>query len=374
MTTTTTPIQIPTELRPADGRFGSGPSKVRQEAVDRLRDVAPGLLGTSHRRPPVLQQVRRVREGLVTFFRPPDGYEIALGNGGASLFWDIAVHHLIEHRSAHAVFGEFSSKFTGMVSAAPFLADPVRIEAEPGTHPEVTAQDGVDAYALTHCETSTGVAMPISRPAPEGLVLVDATSAAGGLSVDLTQADAYYFSPQKCFASDGGLWVALLSPAAVERAQRLTAQRYVPALLDLPAALAATRKDQTINTPAIATLFLMGEQLDWMNARGGLAWAVEDCARKAAHLYDWAARSDYATPFVADPSQRSNVVCTIDFADEVAADEVTGALRANGIVDIEAYRKLGRNQVRVAVFPAVDLADVERLTAAIDYVVAHMRG
>ncbi len=363
-------ITIPAELLPADGRFGSGPSKVRQEAVARLADVAPLLLGTSHRRPGVRDQVRRVREGLRAFFDLPDDYEVALGNGGATLFWDIASYCLIRERSAHAVFGEFSAKFAAAVAATPFLADPVIVESDPGSHPALTDTGGVDAYALTHCETSTGVAMPAVRPG-KGLVLVDATSAAGGLPLNPTEVDAYYFSPQKAFASNGGLWLALLSPSAIARIDEVAATgRFVPAMLDLRIALDNSRQEQTYNTPSIATVFLMAEQLEWMNAKGGLAWAVKDCAAKAGHLYDWAEASDYATPFVTDPGQRSNVVCTIDLDERVPASEVTAVLRAYGVVDTEAYRTLGRNQLRIAVFPAVEAGDVQRLTGAIDHIAA----
>jgi len=367
-------ITIPAELLPADGRFGSGPSKVRQEAVARLADVAPQLLGTSHRRQGVRDQVRRIREGLRTFFDLPEGYEVALGNGGATLFWDIASHCLIRERSAHAVFGEFSAKFAAAVTATPFLADPVIVESAAGTHPTLAAVDDVDAYALSHCETSTGVAMPVSRPA-EGLVLVDATSGAGGLPLDPAEADAYYFSPQKCFGSNGGLWLALLSPTAIARSDEVAATgRYVPAMLDLRIALDNSRLEQTYNTPSIATVFLMAEQVEWMNAQGGLAWAVKDCAAKSGHLYDWAEASDYATPFVADPAQRSNVVCTIDLDERIPAADVNAALRAHGVVDTEAYRTLGRNQLRIAVFPAIDPGDVQRLTAAIDHIAAALDG
>lgn len=372
-------IVIPEHLRPADGRFGSGPSKVRQEGVESLAGAAAHLLGTSHRKAPVKARVQRLREGLTTFFSLPEGYEIAFGNGGATLFWDAAAFGLVRERSAHAVFGEFSSKFAAVTRSAPFLADPLVSEAPFGSHPVLHADPTADLYALTHNETSTGVAMPIERPdgisADQGIVAVDATSAAGALAFDPAQCDAYYFSPQKAFGSEGGLWIAVLSPAAIARLDEIAASgRYIPAMLDIRLALDNSRKDQTYNTPAIATLFLMGEQLDWMNAQGGLVWAAKDCAAKAVHLYDWAASRDWASPFVADPAKRSNVVCTIDLDESVRAEAVSSALIANGIVDTDAYRKLGRNQLRIAVFPAVDPGDVERLTAGIDHVVHALRG
>ncbi len=369
------PIQLPAELLPADGRFGCGPSKVRQEAVAGLYEAAPRLLGTSHRQAPVKELVGRIRAGLAELFALPEGYEVLLGNGGATLFWDAAAHHLVLERSAHAVFGEFSAKFAAAVEAAPWLKEPHVVRAEPGSAPELTPIDGVDAYALTHCETSTGVAQPVRRvvPADEALLLVDATSAAGGLVVDPEQFDAYYFSPQKAFGSEGGLWAALCSPAAVERIEHLAASgRYVPAVLDLKIALTNSRSNQTYNTPAVATLYLMAEQIDWLLERGGLTWAVEDCAAKAAHLYRWAEERPWASPFVTDAALRSNVVCTIDLDERVSAGDVCATLRANGIVDTDAYRKLGRNQLRIAVFPAVDRGDVERLTAAIDHIVERL--
>jgi len=372
-----TDLELPAALLPADGRFGSGPSKVPQEAVEALAKAAPTLLGTSHRRPAVKDLVRRVRTGLAELFALPSGYEVALGNGGATLFWDAAVASLIRERSAHAVFGEFSAKFASAVAAAPFLADPVRVESPPGTCPSLEAVAGVDAYALTHNETSTGVAMPVVRPpgADAGaLVLVDATSAAGALPVDPAAFDAYYFSPQKAFASEGGLWLALLSPAAVSRIDEIAAgDRYVPAMLDLRLALDNSRQDQTYNTPAIATLALLAESIEALLARGGLAAVADGCAATAQLLYDWATDRDWAEPFVADPAQRSPVVVTVDLDDSVPVADLTGVLRRHGIVDIEAYRKLGRNQIRIAVFPAVDAADVERLIAAIDHVAEALR-
>jgi phosphoserine aminotransferase len=368
-------ITIPPDLLPLDGRFGSGPSKVRQDAVDRLHVAAPALLGTSHRKPAVKDQVRRVRRGLAELFSLPDGYEVLLGNGGATLFWDAAAHHLVERRSAHAVFGEFSSKFAKVTGAAPWLDAPEVVAADPGTHPDLTPVEGVDAYALTHCETSTGVAMPVRRvaPAEEALTLVDATSAAGSLPVEASEFDVYYFSPQKGFASDGGLWLALCSPAAIARIEALAgSDRYVPTTLDLGVAVENSRADQTYNTPAVATVFLMAEQIDWMLANGGLDWSVAQCHAKSDHVYGWATDREWASPFVTDPEQRSGCVCTIDLDDRVSADEVSAVLRANGILDTEAYRKLGRNQLRIAVFPAVDLGDVERLTGAIDHVVEQL--
>ena len=365
-------IRIPADLLPADGRFGSGPSKVRPEAVTALEQAAGAVLGTSHRKPAVKDQVKRVRQGLQTFFQLPDGYEIVLGNGGATSFWDAAVHHLIVQRSAHAVFGEFSSKFAAAAKAAPFLDDPVIVESETGTHPELGPAEGVDAYALTHSETSTGVAQPVLRPAPatDALVLVDATSGAGSMMFDVEEVDAYYFSPQKAFGSEGGLWLALLSPAACARIEQLAASdRYVPTTLDLKVARDNSSKDQTYNTPSVSTLFLLAEQIDWLNERGGLKAAAEDCAAKAKTLWDWADARPWASCYVQDPAKRSPVVTTIDLDDAVPADTVSGVLRAHGVVDTEAYRKLGRNQLRIATFPAVDAGDVTALTACIDHVV-----
>ena len=370
------PLVIPADLLPADGRFGSGPSKVRPEALQRLVDTGTGYLGTSHRQRPVKDVVARVRAGLQDLFDLPAGYEVVLGNGGTTAFWDIATFTLIRERSQHLSFGEFSSKFAAAAKAAPFLADPSVIRSEPGSAPPPRAEAGVDAYALTHNETSTGVAMPIRRvdgADGDALVLVDATSGAGGLPVSAADFDAYYFAPQKSFASDGGLWIALLSPAAVARVTQVhESGRWVPAFLDLGIAIENSRLDQTYNTPALATLFLLAEQVEWLNRQGGLAWAVERTGESARRLYTWAEKVDYAAPFVADPGQRSAVVGTIDFADEVDAAAVATVLRANGIVDTEPYRKLGRNQLRVAMFPAVEPADVEALTASIDFVVSQL--
>jgi phosphoserine aminotransferase len=367
-------IVIPDALKPGDGRFGSGPSKVRPEALAALGASGSSYLGTSHRQKTVKDVVRRVREGLATLFGLPAGYEVVLGNGGTTAFWDIAVLNLIRERSQHLVFGEFSSKFADATKAAPFLADPSVVRSDPGTHPLPLAEAGVDVYALTHNETSTGVAMPLRRVAGAddgALVVVDATSGAGGLPVDVTETDVYYFAPQKSFASDGGLWLALMSPAAIARVGEVHATgRWVPAFSDLQIAVDNSRLDQTYNTPALATLFLLAEQVDWFNAHGGLAWTTERTADSSNRLYTWAEKSDFATPFVADPDQRSAVVGTVDFTDTVDATTVAKVLRANGIVDTEPYRKLGRNQLRIAMFPAVEPADVEALTACIDHVVA----
>jgi len=370
--TTLPDIRIPAALLPADGRFGSGPSKVRPEAVDALAARSRDWMGTSHRQEPVRSVVRRLRSGLASLFQLPDGYEVALGNGGTSLFWDAATFCLVQRRSQHLSFGEFSARFAAIAAAAPHLGPPQVIVAPAGTHPTPEAADDIDLYALTHNETSTGVAMEVRRPErASGLVAVDATSAAGGMRVDPTQFDAYYFAPQKCFSSDGGLWVALLSPAAVERVAALRdGGRWVPAILDLGLALENSRLDQTLNTPALATLFLLVAQLDWLLDQGGLEWAASRCDRSAEALYGWAEASTYATPFVAKPDERSPVVGTIDLDPAVDAATVSRVLRANGIVDTEAYRRLGRNQLRIAMYPAVGPDDVQALTACIDHVVS----
>lgn len=373
LTTDNLNIVIPADLRPGDGRFGSGPSKVRPEALAGLAATGRSYLGTSHRQPGVRSVVGRIRSGLRELFALPAGHEVVLGNGGATAFWDIATFGLIRERSQHLSFGEFSAKFAAAAKRAPFLDEPTVIDSGLGTHPQPRAEAGVDVYALTHNETSTGVAMPIRRVPgadPDALVLVDATSAAGGLPVEAANFDAYYFAPQKCFASDGGLWIALLSPAALARIKEIAAAgRWVPASYDLSIALENSRKDQTYNTPALATLFLLADQLEWLNDRGGLDWATARTADSASRIYTWAETTPYTSPFVADPAQRSNVVATIDFADSVDAKAISAALRANGIVDTEPYRKLGRNQLRVAMFPAVEPADVEALTGCVDYVV-----
>ena len=366
-------IKIPADIKPADGRFGAGPSKVRTEALDALAATGTSLLGTSHRQAPVKNLVGEVRAGVRDLFSLPEGYEVILGNGGSTAFWDVATHGLIESKSQHLNFGEFSSKFAKAAKAAPWLADPSIIASDPGTHPDPRAEAGVDVYALTHNETSTGVAAPIKRVtgADEGaLVLVDATSGAGGLPVDIAETDVYYFAPQKSFASDGGLWIGVFSPAALDRAARVHASgRHVPEFFSLPTAIDNSRKNQTYNTPALATLFLLNEQLKWLNTQGGLDFSTTRTATSARNLYGWAEESKYATPFVSDPAKRSNVIGTIDFADEIDAAAVAKTLRANGIVDTEPYRKLGRNQLRVAMFPAIDPADIQALTACIDYVI-----
>jgi len=368
-------LSIPPELLPADGRFGSGPSRVRPEAVAALAEAAPTYLGTSHRQSRVRSLVGRIRSGIAELFGIPEGYEVALGNGGASAFWDVAVFCLVEARSQHCSFGEFSARFAAAVAAAPHLEPPDVLVSPAGSHPLPVAIDGIDAYALTHNETSTGVSMEVARPggAGTGLVLVDGTSAAGGMAVDPTAFDAYYFSPQKCFAADGGLWLAVLSSAAIERAERLVGGgRYVPSSLDLVAALESSRKDQTTNTPALGTLFLLGNQLEWILAQGGLAWSAARSATSSGILYTWAERSALASPFVADPAMRSPVVVTIDFDGAVDAASLAAVLRANGILDTEPYRKLGRNQLRIATFPAIEPSDVEALTACIDYVLERL--
>ena len=373
---TTPQLQIPAELLPADGRFGAGPSKIRPAQLEALVATGRSYLGTSHRQAPVRDQVGRLRSGLRALFALPDGYEVVLGNGGATEFWDIATFGLISSRSQHLSFGEFSSKFAAAAAAAPFIEDPSVVKSDPGTHPLPVAEAGVDLYALTHNETSTGVMMPIARidGADEGaLVAVDATSGAGGLPVDAGQFDVYYFSPQKSFASDGGLWLALMSPAALERIAAVKATgRWVPASYDLAIALDNSRLDQTYNTPALATIFLMAEQVDWINAQGGLDWAVSRTRASSDALYGWADASPFASPFVEDPAMRSQVVGTIDFSADVDAAQVATVLRNNGVVDTEPYRKLGRNQLRVAMFPAIDPADVQALIACVDHVVERL--
>ena len=365
-------IRLPEAILPSDGRFGCGPSKVRTAQIDAIVAAATTTMGTSHRKPPVKRLVGAVRAGLRELFSLPDGWEIVLGNGGTTVFWDAATFGLIEQRSQHLVFGEFSSKFADAVAAAPHLGDPAIVAGEPGTHPVAVTDAEVDVYALTHNETSTGVAMQLTRPtASDGaLVAVDATSAAGGLRWDPAEVDIYYFAPQKCFSSDGGLWIAACSPAAVDRIERIAASgRWRPASLDLGIALTNSRSDQTYNTPAVATLVMLVEQLRWMNEQGGLAWCAARTDASAAVMYDWAESRDWATPFVVDPAQRSHVVATIDLDERVDAPTVSAVLRANGILDTDSYRKLGRNQLRIGMFPAIEPADVEALTVCIDHVV-----
>ena len=364
--------KIPEHLKPADGRFGCGPSKVRPGAVAAL--AAPGSpMGSSHRQAPVRDVVARIRSGLADLFALPDGYEVVLGNGGTTAFWDAAAFGLVRERALHLAYGEFSRKFASVTAGAPFLADPIVVESEPGDAPSPVADPAADALAWAHNETSTGVMVGVERPegAGDALVLVDATSGAGGLPVDVSEADAYYFAPQKSFGSDGGLWLALMSPAALERVSQLdgAADRWTPPFLSLASALESSRKEQTLNTPAVATLLLLADQVDWMLSGGGLDWCVARTRESSGHLYGWAAQTSFATPFVADPAKRSLVVGTIDFDERVDAAALAKTLRANGILDVEPYRKLGRNQLRVGMFPAVEPADVQALTACIDWVV-----
>ncbi len=371
---TQTVLKIPEQLKPSDGRFGSGPSRVRPEQLAHLAADGARVIGTSHRQRPVKELVGRIRSGLGELFTLPDGYEVALGNGGTTAFWDAASACLVRRRALHLTYGEFSSKFAACTRGAPFLEDPIVIEAQAGDAPAPVSDPDVDAIAWAHNETSTGVMVPVARPAASdhALVLIDATSGAGGLPVDVREADVYYFAPQKGFASDGGLWLALLSAAAVQRIEEIAASRpgdrWIPESLSLRTALENSRKDQTYNTPAIATLFLLGDQLDWMLEHGGLQGMVARTSESSSALYGWAERHSRATPFVADPAKRSLVVGTIDFAEDVDAAALAATLRANGIVDVEPYRKLGRNQLRIAMFPATDPDDVRALTACIDYV------
>jgi phosphoserine aminotransferase len=366
-------IDLPDDIRPRDGRFGSGPSLIRSEAVAALAEVAPSYLGTSHRQPTVRLAVAGLRNGLAELLALPDGYEIVLGNGGTTVFWDAAIFGLIERRSQHLSFGEFSSKFAAGVSAAPHLDDPTVIEAPPGTHSQAVAEDGIDLYALIHNETSTGVMMPLKRPTTEGLVAVDATSAAGGLRFDPSEVDVYYFAPQKALASDGGLWLAACSPAAIERIEQISSSgRWIPGSIDLKTALDNSRKDQTYNTPALATIFLALQQVEWINHNGGLEFAAGRCDRSADTIYGWAEASEVATPFVTDPAKRSRTVATIDFVDDVEAATISAVLRRNGVVDTESYRKLGRNQLRIALYPAIDPDDIAALCACIDHIVERL--
>jgi len=369
-------LSIPADLLPLDGRFGCGPSKVRPEQVDHLSSLGRSVLGTSHRQAPVRNLVGQIREGLTDLFSLPPGFEIVLGNGGSTAFWDIAAFGLVRERAQHLAFGEFSAKFGSVTQKAPFLGDSTIIEGAPGTLATPVAEAGVDVYAWPHNETSTGVMAPVKRVegADEGaLVLVDATSGAGGLPVDLAETDVYYFGPQKCFASDGGLWLAAFSPAALARVDEIAASgRWVPDFFSLPTAISNSRLNQTYNTPAVATLALLSSQIDWINGNGGLDWAVKRTTDSSTRLYEWAQATSYTSPFVADPAARSLVVGTIDFADDVDATALATVLRANGVVDVESYRKLGRNQLRVGMFPAIDPEDISKLISSIEYVVSRL--
>ena len=373
--TTSTQLDIPPALKPSDGRFGCGPSKVRPQQLAALAGDYAAVMGTSHRQKPVKALVGRVRSSIAELLGAPDGYEVALGNGGTTAFWDAAAFGLVRERALHLVYGEFSRKFATVTDGAPFLAEPLLLQADPGDAPEPAALPGADVIAWAHNETSTGVMVGVQRPTDAGdaLILVDATSGAGGLPLDAADADAYYFAPQKSFGSDGGLWLALLSPAAIERIERIASSgRWIPEFLSLHVALENSRKDQTLNTPAVATLAMLADQLDWMLEHGGLDWCVQRTTASSVHLYDWAQASSYATPFVADPAKRSLVVGTIDIDDAIDAAQVAATLRANAIVDVEPYRKLGRNQLRVGMFPAIEPGDVQALCACVDWVVERL--
>ena len=369
-------ITIPTELLPADGRFGAGPSRVRHEQIEALAAVSQSYLGTSHRQKPVKSQVARLRSGVSDLFSLPEGYEVVIGNGGSTAFWEIAVFGLIRDRAQFLSFGEFGSKFASSAKSAPFLGEPTIFKGEPGDAPSFQAEVGIDAYCSPHNETSTGVAITPVRPVgadADALVIIDATSGAGGLAVDLNEVDVYYFSPQKCFGSDGGLFVALMSPRAIARAEEIKASgRYIPAFLDLMTAIENSRLDQTYNTPALATIFMMAEQVDWFNKNGGLSWCIARSTESSDAIYNWALANDYTTPYVTDAAKRSKVVATIDFNDDIDATAIAKTLRANGIVDVEPYRKLGRNQLRISVFPAVEPSDVRQLLKSIDFVVGQL--
>jgi phosphoserine aminotransferase len=374
VTTSTETLTIPADLLPSDGRFGCGPSKVRPAQLAALAE-AGDVMGTSHRQKPVKSVVGRVRSGLRELFSLPEGYEVVLGVGGTTAFWDAAASGLIRERSLHLTYGEFSSKFASVTKGAPFLADPIVVSADPGSAPEPTADPSADLIGWAHNETSTGVAVPVTRPTGSGdaLVAIDATSGAGGLPVQISESDVYYFAPQKCFASDGGLWIAIMSPAAVERIEQIDTDRpggrWIPEFLSLSTALDNSRKDQTYNTPAVGTLLMLADQIEWMNANGGLDWTTGRTRDSSTRLYQWAEKSSVASPFVSDPAHRSQVVGTIDFDDRVDAAAIASTLRANGVVDTEPYRKLGRNQLRVGMFPAVEPDDVSRLTQCVDWII-----
>ncbi|WP_406605618.1 phosphoserine transaminase [Corynebacterium kroppenstedtii] len=373
-TTSSTPSdapQLPQELLPHDGRFGCGPSKIRPEQIKAIDQGATTIMGTSHRKPGVKNIVASIQEGLTSLFQLPDGYEVVASLGGATAFWDAATFSLIERRSAHLKYGEFSGKFAAASERAPWLDAPIVLESDPGTAPSPSELNNVDAdvVAWAHNETSTGAMVPVERPSGDALVLIDATSGAGGLPVDIRNADAYYFSPQKCFASDGGLWFAAMSPAALERIERISqSDRFIPAFLDLQTAVNNSRKNQTYNTPAVATLLLLDQQVQWMNNNGGLDGMVQRTSASSRVIYDWAEKRPETQPFVADPQGRSLVVTTVDFDDAIDAARIAAILRANGVLDTEPYRKLGRNQLRIGTFPAIDTADVEKLVSAIDYI------
>ncbi|MFN1793699.1 phosphoserine transaminase [Corynebacterium diphtheriae] len=362
---------LPSTLIPADPRFGCGPSKVRPAQLNAIVNAGADVIGTSHRQPAVKSIVGSIREGLSSLFSLPDGYEIVLSLGGATAFWDAATFGLIEKKSGHLTFGEFSGKFAKASAQAPWLDEPTIISAEPGDTPTPVAMEGCDVIAWAHNETSTGAMVPVIRPENSDgqLVAIDATSGAGGLPVDMHNADVYYFSPQKCFASDGDLWLAAMSPAALERIEKINASdRFIPAFLNLQTAVDNSRKNQTYNTPAVGTLLMLENQVEWMNANGGLDAMVERTTANSSALYEWAEKRAETTPYVTDPAKRSLVVGTIDFDDSIDAAALAKVLRANGILDVEPYRKLGRNQLRIGMFPAIDTADVDTLTAAIDYV------
>lgn len=368
-------ITIPANLLPSDGRFGCGPSKVRAEQLDYLVNPGASIMGTSHRQPAVKNVVKEIQEGLIELFQAPEGYEVVLGIGGATAFWDAATFGLIRERSLNLTFGEFSNKFATASKKAPWLKDPVIVDAEPGTVPTPVADPSCDLIGWAHNETSTGAMLAVERPAgsDDALIAIDATSGSGGLPVDMSQADCYYFSPQKCYAADGGLWLTIMSPAAIERIEEISASgRFIPGFLDLKTALNNSRKNQTYNTPAVATLLMMANQVNWMNENGGLEFTVGRTADSSSRLYEWAEKSEFAQPFVADPKARSLVVGTVDFNDDIDAAAVAKTLRANGILDTEPYRKLGRNQLRIGMFPAVEPEDISKLTECIDYVVEHL--
>ena len=362
---------LPADLIPADGRFGCGPSKVRPEQLQAIVDGGRDIIGTSHRQPAVKNLVGSVREGLADLFSLPEGYEIILSLGGATAFWDAATFGLIEKKSGHLSYGEFSSKFAKASKQAPWLDEPTIVEAPAGDAPEPQAMEGCDVIGWAHNETSTGAMVPIVRPegSDGSLIVIDATSGAGGLPVDIADTDGFYFSPQKCFDSDGGLWFAAMSPAAMERIAKIkNSGRFIPAFLDLQTAVENSLKNQTYNTPAVGTMLMLDNQVKWMNDNGGLDGMVKRTTASSDALYSWAQNRAETTPYVTDEAKRSLVVGTIDFDDSVDAAVLAKVLRANGILDVEPYRKLGRNQLRIGMFPAIDSQDIVTLTKAIDHV------